>query len=247
MENIQIFNNPEFGDIRTIFIDGEVWFVGNDVADALGYTRGRNALSQHVSEDDALKRSVMDSLGRMQETTIINESGLYSLIFGSKLESAKRFKHWVTSEVLPSIHRTGAYGQAKTTQEQIILLAKGTTELYERVGGLEDKFLKFEQELPLFPEDADEVKNALNKKVVEYLGGKDSTAYHDQGLRQKAFIDAYRELKRNFKVSTYKSIKRNQKKQALEVISAYRPPVVLLDEIQMVNSQLSLSLEGGAC
>ncbi len=137
--------------------------------------------------------------------------------------------------------------QPLTLQQQIQTIAKGTDELYSRMDGLEDKFAKFEQDLPLFPEDADEVKNALNKKVVEHLGGKDSVAYHDQGLRQKAFIDAYRELKRNFKVSTYKSIKRNQKKQALEVISAYRPPVVLLDEIQMVNSQLSLSLEGGAC
>lgn len=139
-----------------------------------------------------------------------------------------------------------------TLQQQIQTIAKGTAELYEKVAAIDakaesvkDELEAFKQELPLFPEDADEVRAALNKKVVDYLGG-DSNAYHDRGLRQKAFIDAYRELKRNFGVSTYKSIKRNQKKRALEVIEAYKPPVILLDEIQMVNSQISLDLEGGA-
>ena len=139
-----------------------------------------------------------------------------------------------------------------TIQQQIQTIAKGTAELYEKVAAIDakaesvkDELEAFKQELPLFPEDADEVRAALNQKVVDYLGG-DSNAYHDRGLRQKAFIDAYRELKRNFGVSTYKSIKRNQKKRALEVIEAYKPPVILLDEIQMVNSQISLDLEGGA-
>jgi prophage antirepressor-like protein len=246
MENIQIFNNPEFGEIRTIIIDGEPWFVGRDVAAKLGYLKPENAISKWCDSEDTLKWGI-PSNGGEQKTLIINESGLYSLIFGSKLESTKRFKHWVTSEVLPSIHRTGTYGQVKSTREQIVLLAKGTSELYERVGGLEDKFAKFEQDLPLFPEDADKIKNALNKKVVEYLGGKNSVAYHNRSICRKAFIDAYRELKRNFEVSSYKSIKRNQKKQALEVIAAYHPPVVLMNEIELANSQISLPLEGGAC
>ena len=121
-------------------------------------------------------------------------------------------------------------------------MAHGTTELYQRVETLEDRIVKFEEELPLFPEDADAIKNALNKKVVEYLSGKDSNAYRDKGLRGKIFIDAYRELKRNFDVSTYKSIKRNQKKRALEVIEMYKPPVVLLDQIQMSNAQQRLDV-----
>ena len=109
---VTVFKNPvhpEFGNLRTIEIDGEPWFVGKDVAAALGYTKERNALDKHVDKDDALKRGVTDSMGRTQQMTIINESGLYSLILSSKLPSAKEFKHWVTSEVLPSIRKNGAY------------------------------------------------------------------------------------------------------------------------------------------
>lgn len=106
---VQVFTNPEFGDVRTLTIDGMPWFVGKDVAEALGYAKSRNAIAAHVDEDDALKRGVMDSLGREQTITFINESGLYSLILSSKLPGAKKFKRWVTSEVLPAIRREGAY------------------------------------------------------------------------------------------------------------------------------------------
>lgn len=108
MNDVKIFNNEEFGEVRTLVIDGQPWFVGKDVAAALGYEKERNAIQKHVDADDALKWGVPTN-GGMQEMTVINESGLYSLIFGSKLESAKKFKHWVTSEVLPQIRKTGAY------------------------------------------------------------------------------------------------------------------------------------------
>lgn len=114
MQNeLKIFENEEFGEVRSLMIDNEPWFVGKDVAVALGYEKGRNAIQKHVDEDDALKWGIIDSLGREQEMTIINESGLYSLIFSSKLESAKKFKHWVTSEVLPSIRKTGSFMDKK--------------------------------------------------------------------------------------------------------------------------------------
>lgn len=109
MNELQVFNNPEFGEVRTIQIDGEPWFVGKDVAAALGYKKEENAITTHVDGDDTLKQGVTDSLGRVQKTTVINESGLYSLIFGSRLESASRFKRWVTSEVLPALRKTGHY------------------------------------------------------------------------------------------------------------------------------------------
>lgn len=122
---VTVFKNPvhpEFGNLRTIEIDGEPWFVGKDVAAALGYTKERNALDKHVDKDDALKRGVTDSMGRTQQMTIINESGLYSLILSSKLPSAKEFKHWVTAEVLPSIRKNGAYirNQENMTPEQLV-------------------------------------------------------------------------------------------------------------------------------
>lgn len=114
---LAVFSNPDFGEVRTMEINGEPWFVGQDVASALGYAAPRNALSAHVDEDDALKQCVTDSLGRAQETIIINESGLYSLIMSSKMEKAKEFKRWVTSEVLPSIRKTGAYDIRKDSRE----------------------------------------------------------------------------------------------------------------------------------
>lgn len=122
MNEIQIFNNKEFGNIRTVNIDGEPWFVGKDVANALGYSNNRKAISDHVGEED--KRdgvTIRDSIGREQNPILINESGMYSLIFGSKLESAKRFKHWVTSEVLPAIRKTGSYQSVPQGKELLAL------------------------------------------------------------------------------------------------------------------------------
>lgn len=109
MKDLRVFTNDEFGTIRTVQMNDETYFVGKDVAEALGYERGAKAIQDHVSEEDKDVVPIQDSIGRMQNTPVINESGLYALIFGSKLESAKRFKHWVTSEVLPSIRKHGMY------------------------------------------------------------------------------------------------------------------------------------------
>ena len=107
---IQVFNNTEFGNIRSMEIGGEPWFVGKDVAMALGYSNPRKAIIDHVDEEDKKDGvTIRDSIGREQKPVVINESGLYSLILGSKLDGAKRFKRWVTSEVLPAIRKTGAY------------------------------------------------------------------------------------------------------------------------------------------
>lgn len=105
---LQVFENPEFGTVRTIIKDGEPYFVGKDVASILGYTAERNAIAAHVDEEDKLTHRFSAS-GQNREMTIINESGLYSLILSSKLPAAKKFKRWVTSEVLPSIRKTGGY------------------------------------------------------------------------------------------------------------------------------------------
>lgn len=109
MADIQIFQNNKFGSVRTTVIDNEPWFVGKDVASVLGYSKPLNAIAKHVEEDDSLKRGLTDNLGRTQDTIIINESGLYSLVLSSKLPTAKAFKKWVTSEILPTIRKTGGY------------------------------------------------------------------------------------------------------------------------------------------
>lgn len=108
MNEIQIFNNTEFGSIRTVMIENEPWLVGKDVADALGYEASRNALALHVDDEDKLTHQISAS-GQRREMILINESGMYALIFGSKLPTAKKFKRWVTSEVLPTLRRTGSY------------------------------------------------------------------------------------------------------------------------------------------
>ena len=108
MNEVQIFNNEEFGQVRTLVIDGEPWFVGKDVAEILGYSNTRKALADHVDEEDK-GVTKCDTLGGVQDLTVINESGLYGLILSSKMPNAKKFKHWVTSEVLPAIRKHGIY------------------------------------------------------------------------------------------------------------------------------------------
>lgn len=120
-----VFKNlvhPEFGELRTVEIDGEPWFVGKDVAAALGYTNSRDAIATHVFADDKGGVESIDTLEGRQKMTIINESGLYALVFGSRLKIAKDFKHWVTSEVLPSIRKNGAYirNQENMTPAEIV-------------------------------------------------------------------------------------------------------------------------------
>lgn len=121
MNKIQIFKNEQFGEVRVIEQNGEPWFVGKDVADILGYQNGSRDINTHVDNEDKLKYQI-STAGQMREQTIINESGLYSLIISSKLPQAKQFKRWVTSEVLPSIRKHGGYinGQENMTDEELL-------------------------------------------------------------------------------------------------------------------------------
>lgn len=123
MNELQIFKNEEFGEVRTVTIDNEPWLVGKDVAEALGYSDTNKAVAMHVeNEDKKLNDKTSPSFGQ-RGATLINESGLYALIFGSKLESAKRFKHWVTFEVLPSIRKTGGYQMQVPQGKELLALA----------------------------------------------------------------------------------------------------------------------------
>lgn len=190
MNELMIFTNPEFGNIRTIERDGTPWFVGKDVAEALGYAKPRNAIDTHVDPDDALKQGVTDSMGRTQEMTIINESGLYALVLGSKLPTAKKFKRWVTSEVIPSIRKSGGYikGQENMTPQELmaaaLLMAQKTIEARDvRIAALtvENQIMAPKADyfddlvdrnlLTNFRETAKEI-GAPPKKFVEFLLGK---------------------------------------------------------------------------
>jgi prophage antirepressor-like protein len=124
MNKMKVFENAEFGQVRTMVIDNEPWFVGKDIAEALGYKRPSDAIASHVYEGDKLKRCFTVS-GQGRNLLVINESGMYALIFGSKLESSIRFKNWVTSEVLPSIRKHGGYFSGQEEMNDQELLARG--------------------------------------------------------------------------------------------------------------------------
>lgn len=115
---IEVFTSPEFGQVRTLTIDEKPYFVGKDVAEILGYSRPDHAITTHVDDEDKLMYQI-DTSGQNRNMFIINESGLYSLILSSKLPNAKKFKHWVTAEVLPSIHKHGAYMTSETLEKNI--------------------------------------------------------------------------------------------------------------------------------
>ncbi len=151
-ERTEIFSNDEFGEIRTTMIDGVPWFVGKDVTAALGYRNTKDALKSHVDVEDKIMGarnatpSITDSMGRTQKPTWINESGLYALIFGSKLPSAKRFKRWVTSEVLPTLRKTGTYSMPQAQEQLPAPVA--------------------EKQVPSWLTDGDEERQAINRGIV---------------------------------------------------------------------------------
>lgn len=241
MNDIQIFQNPEFGEIRTVMIGNEPWFVGKDLSTTLGYKNNTSAM-RNVDSDDKTVCSISTPSRGNQDMTVVNESGMYSLIFGSKLESAKKFKKWVTSEVLPSIRRTGTYSVPQTIPGQIQLLAQGQVELSERVDTIQAELESLKMDLPLLPLEAEKITEAVKRKGVMVLGGKESKAYHNRGLRQRLYNNLYSNLKYNFGVRSYRAIKRSQCEAALEIIERYQPPFFLADMIANENLQGKLEM-----
>lgn len=241
MNELKIFSNQEFGDVRTIVKDGEPWFVGKDVAEILGYAKPLNAITQHVDLDDSLKQGITDSLGREQQTIIINESGLYALIFGSQLPSAKKFKNWVTGEVLPAIRKTGAYKIPLTKKEEMRLYYEALEEQDAKIEEVKKDLQEFKQDLPVLGVECDKITFAVKKKGVECLGGKESAAYQDKSLRGKVYSDIHSQVKREFAVTTYKAIKRSQVELAVNIIGAYKVPFALKNEIEQCNNQMFIS------
>lgn len=160
---LNIFNNEEFGTIRVIVVDGEPWFIGKDIAIALGYKNSRVAIQDNVDVDDKGVTKVTTS-GGAQDTVVINESGLYSLVFGSKLETAKRFKHWVTSEILPSIRKRGVYMTDEIVEKTITdpdFIIQLATELKEE----RNRRVLLEKENASLLPDAE-----LARDVIKYTG-----------------------------------------------------------------------------
>lgn len=232
---VKLFNSPEFGKLRGLEIDGEPWFVGRDVAQALGYGEGKslaNAVANHVDELDRSVTEMMTEAGK-RNMVIINESGLYALIFGSKLESAKRFKRWVTAEVLPAIRKTGSYQQRPLSiPQQIQMIAQGYSDLGQQVTEVQAEVTDLKDNMPLYACETEEVSNHVKRKIVDILGGKQSGAYADRNLRSAVFSDIYSQIKREYGlVSSYKSIKRKYLGDVHDFIDTYDLPTALAEQV----------------
>lgn len=236
MNGLGIFKNEEFGEIRTVMKDGEPMFCLVDICRALEISNP-SKVAQRLDDDERTKFE----LGRAGETNFITESGLYAVILRSDKPNAKNFRKWITSEVLPSIRKTGAYGKPMTTAQKIQLLAQGNDELNERVDKVETKIYTLENDMPLYGCEIEDIQRHVKRRVVDILGGKQSESYHDPSIRNKAFSDIWNQLKREFGcVSTYKSIKRRYIADVHEFIDCYEPPRVLAEQIADANAQLRL-------
>lgn len=212
MNELQIFNSPEFGDIRTVEIDGKPYFAGTDVAKALGYKDTVNALKQHCR--GVVKHHLTDSLGRSQEASFISEGDLYRLIMKSKLPSAEKFESWVMDEILPTIRKTGSYQKPLTVAEQIQLLAQGTADHEERIEKLENTMtIDYGQQKYL--------GDLVSIVVIEALGGKDSNAYSEIG--KKVFAECNRDVKSYFGVNARNNIPKLRYEEAVKYIKGWQP------------------------
>ena len=242
MNELQIFKNEEFGEIRTVTIDGEPMFCLADICKAL-------ELSQPSKVKERLNQKGVNSIptltnGGTQKLLYVNESNLYKTIFQSRKESAERFTDWVTSEVLPSIRKTGQYQMPNLSKEMqaIVLLDTRTVKMEKRLD-------KLEFDIPLYGSEADELSNHVKRKGVSILGGKNSEAYKDSNIRSAVYRDIYDQIKREFgiysddgKPKSYKALKRKYIYDAHELIDTYEAPLYLRESIDGANAQLSLSM-----
>ena len=243
MHELQIFNNEEFGQIRTVEIDGKIYFVGKDITEVLGYANASKAITDHVDEEDKLNNESLSSLGQ-RGGWLINESGLYSLILSSKMPNAKRFKRWVTSEVLPALRKTGSYEMPNMSTEMKAILM-----IDQKQVKMEQRMDRLEYDIPLYGSEADELSNHVKRKGVAVLGGKQSEAYKDTEIRSKVYRDIYDQVKREFGIyddsgrpQSYKALKRKYIADAHELIDCYEVPTYLEELISEANAQMDLGI-----
>ena len=238
MNELQIFNSEEFGDIRTVTIDNEPMFCLSDVCKALGLTQP-SKVKERLNEKGVSSIPTLTAGGE-QKLLYINESNLYKTIFQSRKESAERFTDWVTSEVLPAIRKTGAYQKPMTTDQKIQLLAQGNVELTEKIEKVNDDLQEFKKDMPLLALECQKITRVKNQKVVPLMGGKSAPAYKNKSLMHKVYGDIDAQLRREFGVNTYKAIKRNQCDLAIRIIESYKLPMFLQKEIDAENAQMRL-------
>lgn len=228
MNQLEIFKNREFGEIRTVVIDGEPWFVGKDIAEVLGYSNSRKAILDHVDDEDKMNGvTIRDAIGRDQAAVVINESGVYALIFGSKLASAKRFKHWVTSEVLPQIRKNGSY-QKRLTPEEMMRIQLGMVDDHE------NRIEHLENTMTIDYGRQQDLKKTVNKRVIEVLGGKKAPAYKE--MSKKVFAECNRDIQDYFGVNSRNNIATKRYEKAIEYVEGWNPSNNTILEIRSCNA-----------
>lgn len=241
MNELQIFNNEEFGEVRSLIIDDEPWLVGKDVATDLGYQNGSRDINRHVDEEDRRKVMVFDGK-QNKETIVINESGLYALVFGSKLPSAKKFKHWVTSEVLPTLRKTGSYAKVPTDPRELLMLTiKAHEQTAQRVDVLEEKVSDLEKSTTIDSSQQYTLERIAKTTVISALGGIDSRAY--QLMSRKLFSNIWRDYKKYFKLGSYRDTLKTDYENAKNYLESWSPEVNISLKIKEYNSQLSMVLD----
>jgi prophage antirepressor-like protein len=228
MNELQIFNSEEFGDIRTAEIDGKPYFVGTDVAKALGYNNPRDAVSRHCK--GVVKRDTPTSSG-IQSMSYINEGDLYRLIMKSKLPSAEKFESWVMDEVLPTIRKTGSYQKPLTTVEQIQVIATGFLDHEERLNRLENTMtIDYAQQ--------ESIRDLVSSVVIAHLGGKESNAYKEIG--KKVFAECNRDVKTYFAVNARNNIPKLRFEESMEYVKNWHPCTNTVMCIRDCNAQMCI-------
>lgn len=228
MNELQIFNSGEFGEIRTIEIDGKPYFVGTDVAKALGYSNPRKAILDHCK--GVTKRDTLTSSG-VQSMSYINEGDLYRLIMKSKLPSAEKFESWVMDEVLPTIRKTGSYQKPLTTVEQIQVIATGFLDHEERLNRLENTMtIDYAQQ--------ESIRDLVSSVVIAHLGGKESNAYKEIG--KKVFAECNRDIKIYFAVNARNNIPKLRFEEAMEYVKNWHPCTNTVMCIRDCNAQMCI-------
>lgn len=229
MNELQFFNSEEFGEIRTAEIDGKPYFVGTDVAKALGYSNPRDAVSRHCK--GVVKRDTPTSSG-IQSMSYINEGDLYRLIMKSKLPSAEKFESWVMDEVLPTIRKTGSYQKPLTTVEQIQVIATGFLDHEERLNRLENTMtIDYAQQ--------ESIRDLVSSVVIAHLGGKESNAYKEIG--KKVFAECNRDIKTYFAVNARNNIPKLRFEESMEYVRNWHPCTNTVMMIRDCNAQMSIS------
>lgn len=226
-------------EVRTLKIDDEPWFVGKDLAEILGYSNTRDALSRHVEPEDK-GVAKLDTLGGKQNQTVVNESGMFSLILSSSLPNAKKFKRWVTSEVLPTIRKTGSYQLPQTPEGQIRLLLESSVHTDERLTNVEEDIDLLKNKSEIDSTQRFQLQKARNKRAIEVCGGKDSNFYKTRS--RKVFMELAHDFKEYFEIPRYDALRKEDFDKAIEFVDGWYPSVLLKRDIDEVNAQTNLDI-----